>query len=129
MIEETTRCVSCGGKVLDISDDQRFPCPSCGSLGRAYGVHSTELPIEVHESLKGKIKDPTKTRRRKVRVEFRTGDDFHRKTGQWNKVDRDIDRENDRYREVVVDGKTGKVIRAVDEPLSAHRGRGSAKKP
>jgi hypothetical protein len=85
-------------------------------------------PVELHEALKGKLSDPRKTGKRKVRGEFRTGDDLHRQTNQWNKVDRDIDRENDRYRETITDGKTGKVIRSVDEPLSSHRGRGSAKK-
>lgn len=38
-----------------------------------------------------------------------------------------VDREADRYTERLVDGETGEVIHDVDEPLSEHRGHGSAK--
>jgi hypothetical protein len=39
-----------------------------------------------------------------------------------------IDRENDRYFERVTHYETGEVIHEIDEPLSQHRGHGSAKK-
>ena len=38
-----------------------------------------------------------------------------------------IDNRSDRYIEHIVDPLTGKVLRDVDEPLSAHQGHGSAK--
>jgi hypothetical protein len=44
------------------------------------------------------------------------------------KVERSIDRLEDRYSERVTDVDTGEVIRQCDEPLSAHQGHGSAKK-
>jgi hypothetical protein len=56
-----------------------------------------------------------------------SGDDLHRATGQWNELTREIDRENDRYRERIVNPQSGEVIRHVDEPLTNHTGRGSAK--
>jgi hypothetical protein len=56
-----------------------------------------------------------------------SGDDLHRKSGQWNHLTREIDRENDRYKEVILNPTTGEVIRSVDEPLTEHTGRGSAK--
>ena len=55
------------------------------------------------------------------------GDNLHRATGKWNRLRRLIDRRKDRYVEHIVDGETGEVIRAVDKPLSEHRGRGSAR--
>lgn len=67
-------------------------------------------------------------RPKKPRVEHVSGDDFHRATGKWNKLERLIDGRNNRYREVIRDPETGAVLRFVDEPLTEHRGRGSAKK-
>lgn len=55
------------------------------------------------------------------------GDDFHRDTGLWNKLVRRIDRMTNRYYERLEDGRTGTVIREVDEPLTDHTGHGSAK--
>jgi hypothetical protein len=54
------------------------------------------------------------------------GDDLHRDSGEWRKVTRVIDRENDRYSERVVD-EQGRVVREVDEPLNQHINRGAAK--
>jgi hypothetical protein len=47
--------------------------------------------------------------------------------GALVKVERTIDRDTDRYRETVTMIESGEVIRSVDEPLSDHRGHGSAK--
>lgn len=38
-----------------------------------------------------------------------------------------FDRSQNRYMEFLVDLQTGEILRNVDEPLSEHRGRGSAK--
>jgi hypothetical protein len=38
-----------------------------------------------------------------------------------------INRRDDHYREVVTDPETGEVLHHCDEPLSEHRGHGSAK--
>jgi hypothetical protein len=38
-----------------------------------------------------------------------------------------VDREGNRYRELITDPETGALIRDVDEPLDQHRGHGSAK--
>jgi hypothetical protein len=55
------------------------------------------------------------------------GDDLWRKTGQWVQLTRTIDRSADWYSEKVVDTRTGEVVHQCEEPLSAHRGHGSAK--
>ena len=48
--------------------------------------------------------------------------------GRWVTVARLFDRVNDHYRETITDMETGKVILVKDEPLSMHRGYGSAKR-
>lgn len=53
---------------------------------------------------------------------------FHRDSGKWNQLSREIDRLNDRCREKIVDPRTGEVIRQVDAPLSQHLNRRSARK-
>jgi len=125
---ETIACSDCGSPMEVESQDSREPCRRCGSLKRSYGVGLSES-FEIRESLKGKVIDPTKTGKRKVRSEFVVGDDLHRKTGHWNMLERDIDRENDQYHERIVEPQTGEVLRAVDEPLSQHQKRGSARGP
>ena len=49
--------------------------------------------------------------------------------GEWNRVEQVVDRRNNRYKKRVVNPRTGKVLRDVDEPLTAHKGYGSPKKP
>jgi hypothetical protein len=58
--------------------------------------------------------------------ELKVGDDFHHDTGQWNRLERIIDRDNDHYYEHIEDA-AGNELRHVEERLSEHRGRGSAK--
>lgn len=108
----------------NLSKKQRIPCPKCGSLSRSYHVTVTD-EIRFHEKLgmKARHSEPGKPYFESV-----SGSDIHRQSGNWMKLERIIDRENDHYREVVTDPKTGKVIHYCEEPLSEHRGHGSAKK-
>lgn len=80
--------------------------------------------MEMHSKLGAKAKHPGD---KKPFIEQVTGDDVRRSTGTWVKHDRVIDRENNRYKEDVVDPKTGEVIHHCDEPLSEHTGHGDAK--
>ena len=70
--------------------------------------------------------DPHRKGRKKVLQEQKIGDDFHRKSKSWRKLERVIDRENNRYKETVTDS-SGKVLLSCDEPLSEHREHGNAK--
>ncbi len=56
------------------------------------------------------------------------GDEFYRDQGKWVLKERMLDWKNDRYREVVTDPETGAIIHECSEPLSEHRGHGSAKR-
>ena len=101
-----------------------MPCPHCGSRRRIIGAEVTES-LTVREKWGMKHKRPG---HKKPISESVTGDDLHRQSGQWNKLDRTIDRLNDRYTELITDPVTGTVIRSCDEPLSDHQGHGTAKR-
>jgi hypothetical protein len=60
--------------------------------------------------------------------EAKSGANLQRSTGRWMERDLVVDRKNDRYIERVVDPKTGEVIHVCEEPLSEHRGHGTATK-
>jgi len=121
------QCGACGATInepQDLSPGKRTPCPACGSTTRKFSVFITET-LTLRESLGFKAK---RQGQGKPYVEGRSGDDLHRKTGKWMKKEQVIDRENDQYAEVVTDPETGIVMHHCKEPLSKHRGHGSAKK-
>ena len=60
--------------------------------------------------------------------EAKSGAELHRKSGKWMNREMVVDRETDRYLEVVTDPETGEVVHRCEEPLSEHRGHGDAKK-
>jgi hypothetical protein len=62
-----------------------------------------------------------------VYQEGKSGEEFHHDTQRWTVVSRAIDRDNDRYDEVITDAVTGEVLREIHEPLSQHRDHGSAR--
>ena len=80
-----------------------------------------------HDSLRGKVKDPRATGKKKVIREMFTGADMHQQSGKWYQKDRVVDRKSNRYSEKVTDPETGEVIHHCDEPLDKHIGHGSAK--
>jgi hypothetical protein len=84
-----------------------------------------EQAIKAYEQVGVKKKRPGE---KKPYEEIKIGDDLHRNTGQWNRLERIIDRNHDRYFEHIEDA-AGNPIRHCDEPLSQHQGRGSAKQP
>jgi hypothetical protein len=73
--------------------------------------------IELHGT---GVRDPV--------LEQKVGSDLFRKTGKYTYLEQVIDRQNDWYHKLVVDPETGAPLRRCDEPLSKHRGFGSAKR-
>jgi ribosomal protein S27AE len=123
---DPTYCGACGAAIDEPGNTlppDRKPCPSCGSLARNFGASMQET-LTLREKLGLKHK---RRGYKKPIYESISGDDLHRKSGEWNKLTREIDRENNRYREIIVNPTSGEVLRNVDEPLSEHTGRGSAK--
>ena len=124
-------CAECGNTVDEpINKQESDPCPHCGSNRRIMDIDHGEEIVELNIKVQSisKIKDPKQTGRRKIRQERLFGDNLHKESGKWDKKERIIDRENDRYIEKIIDPETGEVIRHCDEPLSEHQGHGYAKK-
>lgn len=124
----STFCGSCGFALCEESSahpSARVPCPRCGSASRSFNVEIAER-VTVREKIELKHKRPGF---KKPIYEEVSGDDLHRKTGLWSRILRVIDRASNRYREEIVNSETGEVLRSVDEALTSHVGRGSAKKP
>lgn len=121
--------VACGvcGELLDERPDlpvgERPCCPRCGSTSRRFGIHLEGI-VELKSQLGLKARSPGE---RKPFFEQRTGDDLFRKARRWMVLNRIIDRRRNRYFESVEDPETGAVLRHVDEKLTDHRGRGSAR--
>jgi hypothetical protein len=123
---DPTLCGACGAAIDEpagTSLADRTPCPACGSLARNFSAHVHET-LTVREKIGLKHKRPGN---KKPIYESVSGDDLHRVTGQWNKLTREINREHNRYKEVIVNPETGEVLRQCDEPLTEHTDRGSAK--
>ena len=121
--------VNCGDCGLLLDEDPgapleaRQPCPHCGSMTRAFQAQFNAT-AEVRSSMAAKgrhagVKKPF--------TEQLTGADLHRGSGHWMNKSRVIDRDNDRYRELIVDPHTGLVVHECDEPLSEHQGHGDDK--
>ena len=91
---------------------------------KAISLSSVEK-IELHEMIKIRQKSP---QNKKPIIEIIAGDSLTKKTGKWAHREMYIDRKNDQYREIVRDKKTGEIIHFTEEPLSQHKGHGSAKK-
>ncbi len=125
----TSMGVDCGncGCALDeapgLPNANRQPCPSCGSRARHFrvGLHSA---LACHSDLGMKAK---RQGVKKPIIKQKVGDSLHRKSGKWFNRVRVIDREQNQYFERVTDPIDGKVIHHCAEPLSEHRGHGSAK--
>ncbi|MCY4351714.1 MAG: zinc ribbon domain-containing protein [Gemmatimonadetes bacterium] len=125
--ETEINCTECGNPIEEPINKQEYAtCPHCGSDQRP--ISNCGAKINIKEQSIYTLIDPNQTGKSKIRYERLSGDDLHRKSGKWNKKERIIDRENDRYMEKFIDPETGGVIHHCDEPLSEHQGHGSAKK-
>ena len=126
--ENSVKCSECDYEFSaeQQSEPARTPCPKCGATSRAVAACITE-GIKVYDGLGYKVKDPSKTGRAKIKVEgFRKY--VPSQVAPLVEHTREIDRENDRYHETVRDAETGELIHSKTEPLSKHRGHGTAKK-
>lgn len=119
------QCARCRAEV----PDSLRGCPQCGSEDQLQILCIKEdVGLEIHDGLDGRLKDPSLRAAKKLRVRFFAGSEQRKSDGKWMNKGRIIDRDNDKYKEVVTDPVTGEIIRKCDEPLSTHQGHGSAKK-
>jgi hypothetical protein len=99
------------------------PCPDCGSgtrffrwTGENAGYVTMRATVQRNP---GERRSP---------VESISGDVYSHSLGRMVRIHRTIDRRRDLYYERVLDPDTREVLREVEEPLSHHTGRGSAKR-
>jgi len=112
-------CKNCG---RELSEDDDF-CPNCGSKEKIIEL-KLEDEAQGHEQIGLKAKE---NGAKKPFQESVSGDDLYRKSGKWCDKERKIDRKNNSYREIIKDKTTGEIIHKCEEPLSKHKGHGSAK--
>lgn len=103
------------------------PCPACSGTARVWSINVADA-VQVRDNMKAKSKRDTFPSKKKVRLELQTGEEIRRDGRGWVTKDRIIDHDADSYIEKVVDSDTGLVLRDVAEPLSEHRGHGSARR-
>ena len=122
------KCTDCGYEFpAEMQNEpERSPCPDCGALSRTYSAVLSST-IKVYDGIRYKVKDPSKTGKRKIKSEGFNTYSGSQKAPLVNHV-RHIDRENNEYKEAVVNADTGEVIHSCEEPLKKHTGHGSAKK-
>ena len=124
---DPSRCARCGtssNEAINISVVDRKPCVMCGSLARAFSVSIRES-VTIRKKLR--MRQKRHGYKRPI-FESVSGDDLHYKSGRWTKLTRSIDRENNHYREIVIDPETGEIIHSCDEPLTDHWNHGNAKR-
>ena len=105
---------------------QNDKCESCGSNRKIIDLTFYENSLELNESLTFKVKDQTKTGKRKIALEVFTGNDKRKSKNDWVQKERIIDRANDKYGEKVVTSN-GEILRDVNSSLKEHTDRGTAK--
>lgn len=128
MTQPTVKCSDCGCAIAETASEAAAPspkaaCPACGSIRRTVALVFSDS-VEAHDSVAYKAR---REGEKKPIAWGRSGDDLTKSTGQWAEVSRSFDRENDLYRERVLEKATGKVLHECNEPLSQHTGHGSAK--
>lgn len=120
------KCGKCGSVLdepVDVMGAERKPCPTCGSLSRHIEVVIGD-ELSTHTMVQTKARHGKKSR---PFLEVKKGDDLYRKTGRWMKLEMTVDRENNWHEKVVTDLRTGEIVYKCAEPLSEHKGHGSAK--
>ena len=99
------------------------PCPKCGGDQIFSAVVNATADVALGRRLAAR--EPG---RKKPTVEMRADHTISKCTSEPVFHERTIDRRQDRYSERVTLKKTGKVIHSCDEPLSSHKGHGSARR-
>lgn len=120
---QESRCIGCGAELHEPSGEPSTPCPVCGNLAREVTVQLHDGFV-AHDGIRAKA---YKSDSSKFYLDTRSGASYYRKGNQWHHLVRVIDRENDRYVETIRVLSTGKLIRHVEERLSAHIGHGGGK--
>jgi hypothetical protein len=83
--------------------------------------------VELHEFVKIKLKKEGCSHKHHIKLEMKVGEEYSENIKKYSDCYRLIDRENDKYREIIREHDTGKLIHSCEEPLSMHINHGTAK--
>ncbi|MGH7115721.1 MAG: hypothetical protein ACREE9_14665 [Stellaceae bacterium] len=118
------KCEPCNALVVeevDKGDPEHVICKSCGAKLSPIFEPGTRMDGKFWRDGLSR----TKGLLGRVRVAF---EPQHSRGGVLARLERFIDRNTDRYFEKVTMCDSGEIVHECDEPLSDHRGHGSAKK-
>lgn len=129
-VKQTVWCGKCG-KQLDESPRvplaERIHCPNSGSKNRKFGVEINAV-AEVKAGMRAKARSGQAGKPGgKPWLTTLSEPSWSRDRKKWVHRQKTENRRDDRYTEVVWDPDTGEIVHQCDEPLSAHRGHGSAR--
>jgi hypothetical protein len=115
------QCARCNAFIVDEMRDGGLTCPICGIPAPPIAPGANVLDFSAWR--------PGATKRTgwliKSRLAFAAQ---YNRGGAIAHLERVLDRADDRYRETVTMIHTGEVVHCCDEPLSQHRGHGSARR-
>jgi hypothetical protein len=111
-------------EVYGLAIEKRQACTSCGAQKRIYTKHLIARSI----LLAGVRLKAFENGLRKPFIKLIVTPSFSFKIQRWSYLYRLIDRRHDVYHELVTDPKSNSIIHECKEPLSAHKGHGSARK-
>jgi hypothetical protein len=114
-------CNQCFSILIDETggEKERQPCPYCNSVDREIHVFLNDK-FEICDLLTAKLK---KNDKGEPILEIKSGEEIFELEGIRVGKIRIIDKENDKYFELIHD-KNGNVIRRCEEKLSNHQGHG-----
>lgn len=119
-------CSNCGHshRVHDDNPSEHSRCHNCDSATLDFTV-VVEETVTITDALDSRIqeRDPnlSKTQAKKTWVDIKSGSDWWRDGGKFVYRYQEVNRKTDRYRKLVIDLETGKVVKDCDEPLSEYR--------
>ncbi len=130
-VKQTVWCGKCG-KQLDESAStpaaDRVPCPNYGSKDRKFGVEINSV-AEVKAGMRAKARSGQVGKPGgKPWLTTMSEPSWSRDRKKWMHRQKTENRRDDQYMEVVWDPDTGEIVHQCDEPLSEHRGHGSARR-
>jgi len=123
---EADTCLTCGLELADREVGNDNSCPRCGGNGRKI-MASCRDTLVMHDSLGTTLKRPSLPSAKKLRAQSFDGVVPSHKYGKLVRKHWYIDKDKDEYFERVTDIATGETLHECIEPLSKHRGHGTAK--
>jgi len=142
--QEGVWCSKCGHDLTSVPEGE--PCPRCGHPYRTEGIVSSTTAKGTASSSRtvGKTLSATAKGRAGARAKARSGEagkpggkpwlttmsepSWSHDRQKWLHREKTENRRDNRYTEVVRDPDTGEIVHEVDEPLTEHRGHGSARR-